>query len=109
MVWPSKFWQRHVPPGMGMPRHLGTVAVPDATPGYTILGLWTDLDELRRFASQDAALPSMPEALIAILAWPGDEQDLAGPSLVDERIACQTSPSWTRLGSTSPTIRLSAG
>ena len=49
MVWPSKFWQRHVPPGMGIPRHLGTVAVPDDTPGYTSLGLWTDLDELRRF------------------------------------------------------------
>src|SRR5262249_12981778 len=27
MVWPSRFWQPHVPPGMGIPQRLGTVAV----------------------------------------------------------------------------------
>jgi hypothetical protein len=81
MVWPSRFWQRHVPPGMGMPRHLGTVAVPDATAGYTSLGLWTDLDQLKRFArARDVAIDT--RTLIAILAWPGDEQDVARPSLV---------------------------
>ena len=46
MVWPSKFWQPHVPPGMGAPRQLGTVIVPAGTDGYTTLGHWTDLDAL---------------------------------------------------------------
>jgi hypothetical protein len=82
IVWPSKFWQRHVPPGMGMPRHLGTVAVPDSTPGYTTLGLWTDLGELKRFAGLNRISIDGP-TLIAILAWPGDEQDFARRSLVD--------------------------
>jgi hypothetical protein len=81
MVWPSKFWQRHVPPGMGMPRHLGTVAVPDGTPGYTTLGLWTELDDLKRFANESHVVVEAP-TLIAILAWPGDEEDLTRPSLV---------------------------
>jgi hypothetical protein len=81
MVWPSKFWQRHVPPGMGMPRHLGTVAVPDGTPGYTTLGLWSGLADLKRFAAEHRVAIENP-TLIAILAWPGDEHDLSRPSLV---------------------------
>ena len=28
MIWPSRFWQPHVPPGMGIPQRVGTVAVP---------------------------------------------------------------------------------
>ncbi len=70
MVWPSRFWQLHVPPGMGVPRHVGTVAVPPGTPAYSSLGLWTDLACLRAFASEarlDAAGPAL-----AILAWTGD-------------------------------------
>ena len=95
MVWPSKFWQRHVPPGMGMPRHLGTVAVPESTPGYTVLGLWADLDLLRRFG-RDAGITIDPTAMIAILAWPGDEQDLAASSL--EAAPLPDLARWTRLG-----------
>jgi hypothetical protein len=76
MVWPSKFWQPHVPPGIGAPRHLGTVIVPAGTEGYTTLGLWTDLDALKHFArSVDVDIRSGP--LLAIVAWPGDESDFA--------------------------------
>ena len=104
MVWPSKFWQRHVPPGMGIPRHLGTVKVPDDTPGFTILGLWTDLAELTRF-TQDAGLTIGAGTLIAILAWPGDEHDPAGPARPSSLdLSLETSGAmpdladWTRLG-----------
>jgi hypothetical protein len=79
MVWPSKFWQRHVPPGIGIPRHPGTVVVPDGTPGYTSLGLWIDFDELRRFTS-GVRVSIEGGVLIAILAWPGDGRDIFGPS-----------------------------
>ncbi len=96
MVWPSKFWQRHVPPGIGIPRHLGTVAVPDATPGYTILGLWADLDELERFA-RNTGVTIDPATLIAVLAWPGDEEDLAGSSL-ETSSPLPDLAAWTCLG-----------
>jgi hypothetical protein len=96
MVWPSKFWQRHVPPGIGIPRHLGTVAVPDGTAGYTSLGLWTDLDELRRFASQ-VRVSIDGGRLIAILVWPDDERDIAGPSLVTSG-SLPDIAGWTTLG-----------
>lgn len=96
MVWPSKFWQRHVPPGIGIPRHLGTVAVPDGTPGYTRLGLWTDLDDLKRFASQ-ARVSVNGGKLIAILAWPDDERDTAWPSLLTGRSLPDVAD-WTTLG-----------
>jgi hypothetical protein len=80
MVWPSKFWQPHVPPGMGAPRHLGTIAVPDGTDGYTTLGLWTELGSLRQFARKaEVDLRSGP--LLAILAWPGDENDIASQAV----------------------------
>jgi hypothetical protein len=85
IVWPSKFWQPHVPPGIGIPRHVGTVAVPEATPGYTILGLWADLDELKRFA-RDAGVAIDSAPFIAVLAWPGDEEDFVGsPPRPDSR------------------------
>lgn len=71
MVWPSRFWQPHVPPGMGIPRHVGTVAVPDGTPGYTPLGLWSDLVSLRAFAA-GADVELVPERLVAIVTWLGD-------------------------------------
>jgi hypothetical protein len=72
MVWPSRFWQPHVPPGAGIPRRLGTVAVPTGTPGYTALGLWRDVDDLERFRS-DHALPIGRDWLVGVVAWPGDD------------------------------------
>ena len=96
MVWPSRFWQPHVPPGIGMPRHLGTVAVPDGTPGYTTLGLWSGLADLKRFASEHRLAIEGP-TLIAILAWPGDEHDLARPSLVRSGPVPDIAE-WTTLG-----------
>ena len=71
MVWPSRFWQPHVPPGMGAPRHPATVAVPDRTNGYSPLGLWRDLESLTSFASR-AGVEVAPGLTIAVLAWPGD-------------------------------------
>ena len=96
MVWPSKFWQRHAPPGMGIPRHVGTVKVPDATPGFTVLGLWPELEDLTRFA-RDEGVKIDPGTLIAILAWPGDQQNLAGTSL-ETSAPIPDLASWTRLG-----------
>ena len=68
-AWPSRFWQLHVPPGMGVPRHVGTAAVPPDTPGFTPLGLWTDLERLRAFA-RTVHVPAAP--VLAVLAWTGD-------------------------------------
>ncbi len=77
MVWPSKFWRPHVPPGVGAPRHPGTVTVPAGTDGYSTLGLWTDLDALTSFARLvDVDVRGGP--LLAIVVWPGDESDLVG-------------------------------
>jgi hypothetical protein len=79
MVWPSRFWQAHVPPGVGIPQRIGTVTVPPLTPGYNALGLWDSLERLEGFVSARRVPGSAP--LVAILAWPGDRpMTLVGPS-----------------------------
>jgi hypothetical protein len=77
MVWPSRFWQPHVPPGMGIPQRLGTVAVPALTPGYNHLGLWDSLDRLDAFAAA-SRIASLPRLLVAVVAWPGNRAEAPG-------------------------------
>ena len=76
-VWPSRFWQPHVPPGTGIPQRLGTVAVPALTPGYNHLGLWDSLDRLDAFAAA-SRIASLPRLLVAIVAWSGDRAEVPG-------------------------------
>jgi hypothetical protein len=92
-VWPSRFWQPHVPPGMGIPQRLGTVAVPALTPGYSHLGLWESLERLDAFAAV-SRIGHLPRLLVAVLALPGDRaQAPGGPGEVPADVA-----GWPSLG-----------
>jgi hypothetical protein len=93
MVWPSRFWQPHVPPGMGIPQRLGTVAVPALTPGYTHLGVWDSLERLDGFAAA-SRVARLPRLLIAVLAWPGDHATDLGSSVA----VPSDLEAWTSLG-----------
>jgi hypothetical protein len=69
MIWPSRFWQPHVPPGMGIPQRLDAFAA----------------------ASRIASLPRL---LVALLAWPGDRAEApGGPGDVPEEVTA-----WPSLG-----------
>ena len=93
MVWPSRFWQPHVPPGMGIPQRLGTVAVPALTPGYNHLGLWDSRERLDAFAAA-SRIGSLPRLLVALVAWPGDRAEApGGPGDVPEDVTA-----WPSLG-----------
>jgi len=93
MIWPSRFWQPHVPPGMGIPQRVGTVAVPALTPGYNHLGLWESLERLDAFAVV-SRIGHLPRLLVAVMAWPGDGAEaLGGPGDVPEEVT-----GWPSLG-----------
>jgi hypothetical protein len=93
MVWPSRFWQASVPPGMGIPQRIGTIAVPALTPGYNALGLWDSLERLEGFVST-RRLPNGSAPLVAVLAWPGDRP----MTLVGDSGQTKVIDTWPSLG-----------